>query len=340
LTGIQHFVALGIFGTIALGVAFLRNPGGIFDFAYTRSHATLDARGVSFVIKELDGSVAREHAPWSGYTCVRRTNDRWTNTFHRTNETRHTSYVASVIEIVHPNSDLTIPVFYADVRSRDGLGAGLTAGEAPRDLLEAWSRATGLPAVDGTVTRQADTLDLSLQQKVDRGLEHDLWSEDDPTPPGLHISRSIDNGNETFEIVMPRASGPDIMFFVILGFGMVLMLASVMLWIYVHQGAGIGLACAGLVFALFGFLPMLSDLYPRHLRINRRHIEIEPGRLFSSARPGRIDLADIEEVRLLGHGDQQRVSIISDDLEIHTGTLKPDAASWLRDFLIAAIARA
>ena len=339
-TGEAYFSAIGVFGPAVLYFLTLLNPKGVFDFIYRRSHMRLDAGGVEFAITAKDGSVRRERAPWSEYTAVHRSNDSWTTTLRTSSEVKHNYYVASVIEIVHPQSEKTIPVFFGDVRSQDGMGGAPAAGDAPRDLWEAWARTLGLPASESGRSRAPETLDMSLKEKVERGIEAGHWTDAHDPPPDLTVSRTVVDGEDGFEILMPRAGKIDIILLISVGLGAALMLGGIALWALVHRGAGIGLICAGLVFVAFGVMAMLVDFRPRRLLLTRSEIEIKGGRPITSAKSGRVALEDIEDVRTRGGVDQRSVAIVTDSGQIHTGALRAATAAWLCDFLIAAIASA
>lgn len=233
-----------------------------------------------------------------------------------------------VIELYHRDPDRTVPLYVAQW------------GTAPRGRWKDYARRLGLPLLrmtgDGPVTLSLEELETTVQERAQSGALRALAPEG-PPPKSVSLYRGDFLTEPALRIKYPyfRFSWPEAlaMLFAVVPY-IVLFIVKVIdtsdSW---WEAAIMG---GPLVCLIAGFL--LYDVMTNELMIY-----VQPNSVSYTRRFGRNHawdhLNDIEEVALDPSGRAVVVAGRSEQIEIGQG-LSDEALEWLRDYILAAAARA
>jgi hypothetical protein len=281
---------------------------------YRRQHVRFGDTGVEVSERNLTG-LRRWSAAYSEYAGVLQRE----HTVRRKNSS--TTY--QIIQLCHadPTYDLPLHVEPGYV--------------APRERWEGWAARLRLPALqidDDRITgRPADTLDHSLAEQLRAG--HTTAGMGIGSPPE---SINIGEDGTGLRIDLKHTRLPQAWYAVFA------LIPAVFVAVGTFDPEGLPAMVVGLVFlGIIGWLAWKDSASPRAIRLTRDTVENLDEWRWHGADAETLNAADIEIVRIHQSSKGGRVvAVESDRGSMHLGQgLSREDLTWLRDFLIAEIAR-
>jgi hypothetical protein len=281
---------------------------------YRRQHVRFGDTGVEVSERNLTG-LRRWSAAYSEYAGVLQRE----HTVRRKNSS--TTY--QIIQLCHadPTYDLPLHVEPGYV--------------APRERWEGWAARLRLPALqidDDRITgRPADTLDHSLAEQLRAG--HTTAGMGIGSPPE---SINIGEDGTGLRIDLKHTRLP------LAWYAVFALIPAVFVAVGTFDPEGLPAMVVGLVFlGIIGWLAWKDSASPRAIRLTRDTVENLDEWRWHGADAETLNAADIEIVRIHQSSKGGRVvAVESDRGSMHLGQgLSREDLTWLRDFLIAEIAR-
>jgi hypothetical protein len=262
-----------------------------------------------------------------------------------------------VIDLVHPNANRTIPLFVRKTGRAnifDALAWKVFAEKPrsgdPRATWESLAAMLELPAIDARdgayEVRDSDDLDKSIQTLSDEGKLRADWQDASP-PPSLAVERggdADDVASQELRITFHVTHIPNVFFYLLGGVGGVLFVAGVLSLTF--RSIFGGLLFGGIAFGIW----YLQRKNPSRLTVTRREIRYHDPLVAS--RGFTMPLSAIESITIRDRDSRsahhktlklsgKRLLISTDQAERSVGGgLDEEALRWLRDYLVAAVARA
>lgn len=326
------FAFLAAFALIGAGAVY-----GGFAALHRREWAVLGQEGVDHHSVRLHGSKSWS-LPYSAYQGVLYRIAR----VHT--KKRHIDF--QIVELRHDDPEKCVPLYVSRAR------------EVPRTKLESYARALNLPALEfegqALATRQQGDLDKPLAERVAEGKVASAFDPDAPPPDGLLVTR---DSPDSYTIGFTVHRKPVSHYVGALAFGLLTIGSSIFLGSQLIAGHFIIQAVAiavcllvflvGLVLCWMGIGGFYRDrTTPRVLKVDRGQISIDDP-LRSRLARRELSTLSFDEIESIFVDDRKNryvdkpVVIVSDDGRMPVGGgLSPEAANWLKDFLIAAVATA
>jgi hypothetical protein len=281
---------------------------------YRRQHVRFGETGVEVSERNVTGS-RRWSAAYSDYAGVLQR--------EHTVRNKNSSTTYQIIQLSHADPAYDLPLH-------------VVRGDAPpRHLWEAWAARLALPALqiddDRITARPAETLNHSLAQQLRAG-HVTAGIGIGPPPKSLRIGE--DGAGLRIDLKQTRL--PLAWYAVLALFPAVFMVVGVM-DLEAWPGMLVGLVFLG----IFGWLAWKDFTSPRTIRLTRDTVENLDEWRWHSGDVETLNAADIEIVRIYQSGRGGRaVAVESDHGTMHLGHgLSREDLTWLRDYLIAEIAR-
>ena len=250
--------------------------------------------------------------------------------------TLHTHTTLQIIELYHEDPEKSVPLHVQD------------SSEAPREQWKAYARRLGLPAgiLSGKeiVSQRPEDLDQTIGDWAREGAIS-AAPPPSPPPPGLAASPDTLDGDAAERITV-TASRPGLR-----TFGIVIVVGvAAMIWVLSYLPSE---ATAGSIWWLWLFLAAmpfsLFFIFRSHFK-KRRGVLVTADRLAIADETRPVDpivfatpLRELEDIRLQpgGSGSRKVLFIANRGEQASFGDgLSVEALEWLRDYLIAAAARA
>ncbi|MEM6903031.1 MAG: hypothetical protein AAF556_07315 [Pseudomonadota bacterium] len=254
---------------------------------------------------------------------------------------KNSSTTYQILELAHADEKWSVPI-------------KIRTGRKPmRDEAETLSKALGIPLLrqDGdTITaRDSEALDQTIRERVASGALDDSFDVNATPPKGLRLDYVKEGGKPLIKVHVeaPRLPRTFLMLFPIIG-----IIAPIMAFLDGDPDAFIGIAITTVMFVgipLFMF--RMDAKNPRYLEISTTEVSYHDkagSRLIVNGRSvnGRsnrkkLKMAEVEEVLVQTDGFMNPVIIAGDkgQMKIASGISK-EAATWLRGYIISAIANA
>ena len=286
---------------------------GLVQF-YRRQHVRLGESAVEVWERNLTG-LRYWMAPYSEYAGVLQRE----HTVSRKNHS--TTY--QIIQLCHPDPAYDLPLHVA------------RGDEVPRERWEGWAARLGLPALqlddDQIIGRPAETLDNSLADQLRAG-HATAGIGHGPPPDSLKIA-----GDGTGLLIDFKTTRMPLAWYAVFA-----LLPAIFLVVgAVNPEAWPGML-VGLVFlGIIGWLARKDASSPRAIKLTRDTVENLDQWRWNRADAETLKAGDVENVRIYQSGKGGRVVVVESDRgSMHLGHgLSREDLVWLRDFLVAEIAR-
>ena len=313
--------------------------------------------------------------PLASYTGV-----RWNRfAIHEDRGERVRTRYRHVIELVHPDSDKTVPLFLRETGRANKAETLALARKAfaakdlsteeraeledtaarlgddadannPRGQWEHFASILDLPAIDARdgahTVREAQDIDKSVKTLAEEGKISSKWQETAP-PPSLEvktIGNPEDSSSQKLHILIRAGHVPRVFLFMLGGAAALMLIGGILT---LHFGALLGAVLFG--GATYG-ITFLERKKPRQLTVTRDDIRyVDP---MVSSRSFTMPLTAVESIQIrdrdseMVHAKTMKLSgkellISSDESErAVAGGVPEDGLVWLRDYLTAAVAKA
>ena len=249
-------------------------------------------------------------------------------------KSKNSSTTYQVVELLHPDPDKSVPLYIHASRN------------PARDRMETLAKDMDLPGLrqsgNRIIGRDTDDLDKSIKERVAAGEIRESYDAKSTPPAGLSLEHQRIDGTPTLIVNILARRLPAFLPWLI-GIFSAMPLVGI-----ISDGEYDKLWIGVLVFCLFGGVMFLAARHdrntPRRLLITPQEIRAEDAAAQNYGhRIGRssLRLDDIEEVHTESSGMMHRVMISSDKGEMRVGNgISADAADWLSQFIISAIANA
>lgn len=299
----------GLFPLIGIGLIV----AGLVQF-YRRQHVRFGDTAVEVWERNLTG-LRYWAAPYSEYAGVLQRE-------HTVRRKNHTS-TYQIIQLCHddPGRDLPLHVTLGDV--------------LPRERWEAWAARLNLPALqldDDRITgRPADTLDNSLAEQLRAG-HATAGAGYGPPPDTLEVGQDATGLRIDFKT--PRMP--------LVWYGVFALIPAIFIAVGAFDPEAWPGMLVGLVFlAIIGWLARKDASSPRAIRLDDDTVQNLDEWSWHSGDVETLKVADIENLRIHQSSKGGRLVVIESDRgTMHVGQgLSREDLTWLRDFLVAEIAR-
>lgn len=281
---------------------------------YRRQHVRFGDSAVEVWERNLTG-LRYWVAPYSEYAGVLQRE----HTVRRKNR----STIYQIIQLCHddPACDLPLHVARGDV--------------PPRERWEAWAARLGLPALqfdDDRITgRPADTLDDSFAEQLRAG-NATAGMGYGPPPESVKVGEDASGLRIDFKTTRMALAW----------YGVFALIPAVFIAVGAFDPEGWPSMLVGIVFlGIIGWLAWKDSTSPRAIRLTRDTVENLDEWRWHGGDVETLNAADVENLRIHRSGKGGRVVVIESDRgTMHVGQGLPrEDLTWLRDFLVAEIAR-